>query len=75
MGFGPLLQVTSMSIALGSCVGLSAIPLEGVAAVIWAGAELMALVIPVIRLQFAPPPVMVVAQVDCKVDWKAEFAI
>jgi len=55
--------------------GLDANPIDGVAAVTWAGAECTGLVIPVTGLQWASPPVMVVVQVDCKVNWKAEFAM
>jgi len=70
MEFGPCLQVVSTSIALGSHVGLSAILMDRVAAITQAGKESMGLVIPMTGLQWAPPPVMVVVQVDHKVDWK-----
>jgi len=64
-----------MSIALGSCGGLDVNLIDGVAAIAWAGAECTGLVTPATGLQWAPPPVMAVVQVDCKVDWNAEFAM
>jgi len=41
----------------------------------WVGAEYTGLVTPMTGLHWAPPPVVVVVQVDCKVDWKAEFVM
>ena len=46
MGFGPHLQVTSMSIALGSHGGFDVNLIDGVAAIAWAGAECTGLVTP-----------------------------
>jgi len=64
-----------MSIALGSCDGLDANPIDRVTAIAWAGAECTGLVTPVTGLRLAPTPVMAVVQVDRKVDWNAEFAM
>jgi len=67
MGFGPRLQVASMSIALGSHGGLDVNLIDGVAAIAWAGAECTGLVTPVTGLRLAPTPVMAVVQLECRV--------
>jgi len=49
-----------MSIALGSRGGLDVNPIDGVAAVTWAGAGCMGLVTPATGLQLALTPVVAV---------------